>query len=76
MLGPLIFSYKKGDYFKIIYDERVISDSIPGGVDQIKAAYFSHKGEPFYAFRFMPEDQPTVVPDYYDESSNNLRRAF
>ncbi len=70
------FQLQKGDYFKIIYDERVISDSIPGGVDQIKAAYFSHKGEPFYAFRFMPEDQPSAVPDYYDESSNNLRRAF
>ena len=70
------FQLQKGDYFKIIYDERVISDSISGGVDQIKAAYFSHKGESFYAFRFIPEDQPTVVPDYYDELSNNLRRAF
>ncbi len=70
------FQLQKGDYFKIVYDERVISDSIPGGVAQVKAAYFSHKGEPFYAFRFMPENEPGVVPDYYDEQSNNLRRAF
>ena len=70
------FQLQKGDYFKIVYDERVISDTIPGGVAQIKAAYFSHKGEPFYAFRFLPEDEDGAVPDFYDEQSNNLRRAF
>ena len=70
------FQLQKGDYFKIVYDERVISDTIPGGVARIKAAYFSHKGEPFYAFRFLPEDESSAVPDFYDEESNNLRRAF
>ena len=69
------FKLQRGDYFKIIYDERVISDTISGGVDQIKAAYFSHRGQPFYAFRFLPEGQPELAPDYYDESTNNLRRA-
>ena len=70
------FQLQKGDYFKIVYDERVISDSIPGGVAKVKAAYFSHKGQPFYAFRFLPENDPGAVPDFYDEQSNNLRRAF
>lgn len=70
------FQLQKGDYFKIVYDERIISDSIPGGVAKIKAVYFSHKGEPFYAFRFLPENEEGAVPDFYDEESNNLRRAF
>ncbi len=69
------FRIQKGDRFKVIYTEKYIDDSIYAGVDQIKAAYFEHKGEPFYAFRFETDSTKHIV-DYFDESANNLRRAF
>src|SRR5699024_4371030 len=64
-----------GDRFKVIYTEKYIDDSIYAGVDQIKAAYFEHKGEPFYAFRFETDSTKHIV-DYFDETADNLRRAF
>ncbi len=69
------FQLQAGDSFKIIYTERLISDTIAGGVDEIKGAYFAHKGESFYAFKYLSE-AANAVPDYYDEEANNLRRAF
>lgn len=69
------FRIQKGDRFKVIYTEKYIDDSIYAGVDQIKAAYFEHKGEPFYAFRFETDSTKHIV-DYFDETADNLRRAF
>ncbi|TSE08031.1 peptidoglycan DD-metalloendopeptidase family protein [Aquimarina algiphila] len=64
-----------GDRFKIIYVEKFIDDTIPAGVDQIKASYFEHINKPIYAFRFK-DDSITGGVDYFDEEANNLRRAF
>ncbi|WP_233194450.1 peptidoglycan DD-metalloendopeptidase family protein [Aquimarina sp. I32.4] len=64
-----------GDRFKVVYTERFIDDSIPAGVDQIKASYFEHRGKSIYAFRFM-DDSINKSMDYFDEKANNLRRAF
>jgi murein DD-endopeptidase MepM/ murein hydrolase activator NlpD len=69
------FQLQAGDSFKIVYTERIISDSIAGGVNEIMGAYFSHKGEDFYAFKYLANNENSV-PDYYDEEANNLRRAF
>lgn len=69
------FRIQKGDRFKVIYTEKYIDDSIYAGVDQIKAAYFEHKNEPFYAFRFETDSTKHIV-DYFDETADNLRRAF
>ena len=69
------FRIQKGDRFKVIFTEKYIDDSIYAGVDQVKAAYFEHKGEPFYAFRFETDSTKHIV-DYFDESADNLRRAF
>jgi len=69
------FRIQKGDRFKVIYTEKYIDDSIYAGVDQVKAAYFEHKGEPFYAFRFETDSTKHIV-DYFDEQAGNLRRAF
>lgn len=41
-----------GDKFKVIYTDKYIDDSIYVGVHNIKAAFFEHKNEPFYAFEF------------------------
>ncbi|GAA0872957.1 peptidoglycan DD-metalloendopeptidase family protein [Gangjinia marincola] len=69
------FKLQKGDRFKIIYTEKYINDTIRIGFDDIKAAYFVHHEKPIYAFRFQA-DTTTNVIDYYDDETNNLRRAF
>ncbi len=66
---------QKGDRFKVIYKEKYINDTIYAGIGGIKAAYFEHNKEPFYAFNFMSDSTKGIV-DYYDEAANNLRRAF
>ena len=66
---------QKGDRFKVIYTDKYIDDSIYAGVDNIKAAYFEHKNEPFYAFEFET-DSVKGITDYFNDSAENLRRAF
>jgi murein DD-endopeptidase MepM/ murein hydrolase activator NlpD len=67
------FKIPKGDRFKIVYVEKYINDTIPAGVDRIKAAYFEHKGVPLYAFEY---ENDSLKNDFYDEKTENLRRAF
>ena len=69
------FRLQKGDRFKVIYTEKFINDTIPAGLDKIKASYFEHKGKPLYAFNFIG-DTIMGITDFYDEEANNLRRAF
>lgn len=64
-----------GDKFKVIYDDKYIDDSIYAGIDKIKAAYFEHNKEPFYAFEFETDSAKGIV-DYFSETAKNLRRAF
>lgn len=66
---------QKGDRFKVIYTDKYIDDTIYVGVDKVKAAYFEHKGEPFYAFRFTTDSVKNIA-DYFNEEAKNLRRAF
>ncbi|MCX2680558.1 peptidoglycan DD-metalloendopeptidase family protein [Galbibacter sp. EGI 63066] len=69
------FRIQKGDRFKVIFTEKYIDDSIYAGVDKIKAAYFEHKDEAFYAFPFETDSTKHIV-DFFDENAKNLRRAF
>ncbi|RIA08407.1 murein DD-endopeptidase MepM/ murein hydrolase activator NlpD [Flavobacteriaceae bacterium MAR_2010_72] len=64
-----------GDRFKVIYTDKYIDDTIYTGVHNIKAAYFEHKNEPFYAFQFET-DSIKHIRDYFNEEAKNLRRAF
>ncbi len=64
-----------GDQFKVIYTDKYIEDSIYAGVHDVKAAYFEHNNEPFYAFEFV-SDSIKGVKDYFSEEAKNLRRAF
>lgn len=71
------FKLQKGDRFKVIYTEKFIDDTIPAGLHEIKAAYFEHHGKPLYAFKFDSDpDSKEMVSGYFDENSNNLKRAF
>jgi murein DD-endopeptidase MepM/ murein hydrolase activator NlpD len=65
----------KNDKFKVIYDQEYLNDSIPIGISKIHAAYFEHNGTPFYAFNYLA-DSILNIPDYFDEESRNLRKAF
>ena len=69
------FKLQPGDRFKVVYTERFIDDTISAGLQEIKAAYFEHRGKPLYAFKFN-SDSPENVSGYYDEQANNLKRAF
>ncbi|WP_248724791.1 peptidoglycan DD-metalloendopeptidase family protein [Seonamhaeicola sp. ML3] len=66
---------QKGDRFKVIYTDKYIDDSIYTGVHDVKAAYFEHNSEPFYAFQFET-DSVKGIKDYFNEEAKNLRRAF
>lgn len=69
------FRLQKGDRFKVIYTDKYIDDTIYGGIHHIKAAYFEHKNEAFYAFDFKT-DSVKGISDYFSEDAKNLRRAF
>lgn len=65
------FRLQKGDRFKVIYeDEMVDNESV--GIGKIKAIYFEHFGNSYYAYYF---DQGNGV-DYFDEEGNSLRKAL
>ena len=64
-----------GDEFKVIYTEKYIEDSIPAGIEMIKASYFKHRGKPIFAYRFA-HDSLEQGFDFYDQEADNLRRAF
>lgn len=69
------FKLQKGDKFKIIYKQRYIEDSIYAGLEGIDAAYFQHRGEDFYAFKFAA-DTLSDKQDFFDEKAKSLKRAF
>ncbi|HZW63326.1 MAG TPA: peptidoglycan DD-metalloendopeptidase family protein [Flavobacteriaceae bacterium] len=66
---------QKGDVFKVIYTDKYIDDTIYAGVDEVKAAFFKHNKEDFYAFKFKT-DSVKGLTDYFNEEAKNLRRAF
>ncbi len=66
---------QKNDKFKVIYTEKYIDDSIYAGIQEVKAAYFEHNKEPFYAFEFET-DSVLGIRDYFSDEAKNLRRAF
>ncbi len=68
------FKLYPGDKFRIIFDEKYLSDGVFAGTGPIKAAYFEHSGESFYAFSYRNDS--LGLTEYYDESAENLRRTF
>lgn len=65
------FDIKKGDKFKVMYEEDfVFGKSI--GIGRIFAAQFTHAKEDFYAFRFTQNNEDS----YFDEKGKALKTAF
>ncbi|MCZ4408737.1 peptidoglycan DD-metalloendopeptidase family protein [Cryomorphaceae bacterium 1068] len=65
------YRIQKGDYFKVIFEERFVEGQRIG-VGEVIAAEFGHRDEIFSAFLF----EEGKVSDYFDLEGENLRRAF
>lgn len=63
---------QRGDYFKVIYEERIRFDGMKK-VGRIAAAEFNNQGKSHYAFMFRNEDGK---PDYFDEGGKSLRKQL
>lgn len=67
------FRIRPGDYFKLVYEERFINDTVSVGIGRILAADFNHNGRSFYSFYY---DNDSTYRDYFDEKGRSLRKAF
>jgi murein DD-endopeptidase MepM/ murein hydrolase activator NlpD len=65
------YRIQKDDKFKVIYEE-VFVDTSSVGIKHIKAAWFEHAGEDFYAIYFEQDGNG----GYYDMENRSLRRPF
>lgn len=65
------YKLNRGDRYKIIYRVESRRD-VEVKIRDIKAAYFEHGGESFYAFRFYQNEQWA----YFDEEGEPLKKAF
>ena len=66
------FRIKKGDKFKVIYEEKYVDGEFLG-VGRVKAIEFIHMGDAYPAFYFEEEE---MYGDYFDDNGDNLRRVF
>ena len=64
-----------GDRFKVVYTDKYIDDSIYAGIHEIKAAYFEHNNEPFYAFEFET-DSVRGIKDYFNEEAKEPKKSI
>ncbi|MEM7036597.1 MAG: peptidoglycan DD-metalloendopeptidase family protein, partial [Bacteroidota bacterium] len=65
------FRLHKGDYFKVIFDEKFV-DGERVGMGEVKGAFFQHVNRPNYAIKYAQDS----FPDFFDENANSLRKAF
>lgn len=66
------FRIQKGDYFKVVYEEKFVEGELVG-IGRVHAAMFNHANEDFYAFYFEEEEH---FGDYFDDEGGALRKAF
>ena len=65
------FGIQKGDFYKVIYEDRYVNDQRIG-LGRILAAQFNHMGEDHFAFYFVQDS----VGDYFDDNAGSMRRTF
>lgn len=66
------FGIAKGDWFKAIYDQACVDDSVEVEIAGIRGAVFNHMGKTYYAIPFTQDS----VTEYFDENGESLRKAF
>lgn len=65
------FRVQKGDSYKAVYEEKFVNGKSVG-LGDIKAAYFQHAGEAYYAISF----EQNGTENYYDEKGQSTKKAF
>jgi murein DD-endopeptidase MepM/ murein hydrolase activator NlpD len=65
------FGLQKGDHFKVIYEKYIVKGE-EAGIGPIKAAWFNHMNEEFYA---IPYDQGEGL-EFFDREGKSLRKTF
>lgn len=66
------YRIQKGDWFKVIYDEKFV-DGKSIGVSKIHGAVFNHYNRDYYAIWF---DYAEQEGDYFDQNNNCCRATF
>lgn len=65
------YAIQKGDFFKVIYEEKLVDNNVIG-TGNILGAYFKHRGQEFYA---IPFEQDSIM-QFFDQDAKSLRKAF
>lgn len=65
------FGIKKGDSFKVIYDESFVEGQSLNDYN-IKAVVLNHGGKDYYAYKYTQDGKA----EFYDEKGNSLQKAF
>ncbi|MFN4298238.1 MAG: M23 family metallopeptidase [Thermaurantimonas sp.] len=68
------FKIQPNDSIKLIYEQRMVDDSIPMGTGRILAAVLYHKNKPHYGFYYRSADG--AIDGYYNEQAEALRSFF
>lgn len=68
------FRIQKGDWIKLLYEVKVVDDSIPVSYGRVPAAQFFHGGKHWNAFWFASEDGE--YSGYFDEKGDAMKKAF
>ena len=66
------FGIKKGDSFRLIYDEAWIDDTTFLDIASIGGAQFFHNDREYIAVPFKQDS----IREYFDEEGNSLRKQF
>lgn len=66
------FGIKKGDSFRLIYDEAWIDDTTFLDIASIEGAQFFHHDREYIAVPFKQDS----IREYFDEEGNSLRKQF
>ena len=66
------FGVKKGDSFRLIYDEAWVDDTTFLEIASIEGALFNHQERKYLAVPFQQDS----IKEYFDEEGNSLRKEF
>lgn len=65
------FSIQKGDYFRVVYEEKLVEGE-PYGMGKILAAEFNHRKKPNFAI-LWDNGKPN---QYYNENAESMRKRY
>lgn len=65
------YRIRKGDQFKVIYEQKYVEDEFIG-IGDIKAAYFKHRGKEHYGFPYEVDGETK----YFNDEGESLQKQF